>query len=92
MISSAKIIELEEQHKTWEIYQKVKVVTGVDRRRAGNSFITNKEGRVLFDQQKSQDRREKKNIEELFVDDRKEIPQMNNTEGRYTQSRRQKSH
>ena len=76
----AKIEELEAQHKTREMYQKVKEVTGTDRRRAGNSCITSKEGRVLFDQQEIQDRW-KEYIEELFADDRGEIPQMDNTDG-----------
>ena len=62
------------------MYEKVKEVTGTNRRRVGKSCITNKDGRVLFDQQEIQDRW-KEYIEELFKDDRGEIPQMDNAEG-----------
>ena len=75
-----KIEELEAHNKTREMYQNVKEVTGTDRRRAGNSFISSKEGRVLFDQQEIQDRW-KEYIAELFADDRGENPQMDNTDG-----------
>ena len=61
------------------MYEKVKEVTGTNRKRVGNSFIK-KDGRVLFDQQEIQDRG-KKYIEELFRDERGDIPQMDNTEG-----------
>lgn len=76
----AEIEELEAQHKTRQMYEKVKEVTGTNRRRAGNNCVTNKDGRVLFDQQEIQDRW-KEYIEELFEDERGDIPQMNNTEG-----------
>ena len=76
----AEIEELEAQHKTRQMYEKVKEVTETNRRRVGNSCITNKDGRVLFDQQEIQDRW-KEYIEELFKDDRGEIPQMDNEEG-----------
>ena len=49
-------------------------------RRTGNSCITNKDARVLFNQQEIQDRW-KMYIQVLFKEDRGDIPQMDNTEG-----------
>ena len=61
----AEIEELEAQHNTRQMYEKVKEVTGTNRRRVRNSCITNKDGRVLLDQQEIQDRW-KEDIERAF--------------------------
>ena len=76
-----KIEELEAQHKTREISQQVQDDTGPHLRRAENSCITSIEVRVLFVDQQEIQNRWKEYIEELFADDRGEIPQMNNTDG-----------
>ena len=46
----SEIEELESKHETREMYEKVKEVTGTNRKKSGNSCIKNKEGKV-FDQQ-----------------------------------------
>ena len=74
------IEKLDAEHKTREMYKKIKEVTGTNRKKTGNSCITSKSGQVLFDQQEIQDRW-KEYIEELFDDDRGEIPQMDNNDG-----------
>ena len=71
------IEEFESKHKTREMYEKVKAVTGTKRKKSGNSCIRNKEGKVLFDQQEIQDRWTE-HIEGLFNDERGEIPEMEN--------------
>ena len=76
----SEIEELESKHKTREMYEKVKEVTGTNRKKSGNSCIKNKEGKVLFDQQEIQDRWTEY-IEGLFNDERGEIPEMENLNG-----------
>ena len=75
-----EIEELEAKHKTREMYEKVKEITATNQKKRGNSCVTSKDGRVLFDQQEIQDRW-KEYIEELFDDKRGDIPEMDNLDG-----------
>ena len=59
------------------MYEKVKEVTGTNRKNSGNSCIKNKEGKVLFDQQEIQDRWTEY-LEGFFNDERGEIPEIEN--------------
>ena len=73
----SEIKELESKYKTREMYENVRDVAGTNRKESGNSGIKNKEGKVLFDLQEIQDKWTEY-IEELFNDERREIPQMDN--------------
>ena len=74
-----EIESLEKQHKTKEMYGKVKELTKKCTLKGGGS-ITDKNGKILFDQEEI-DKRWVEYIKELYDDDRAPMPQFEITSG-----------
>ena len=74
-----EIGSLEKQHKTKEMYDKVKELTKKCIKKGGGS-ITDKNGKILFDQEEI-DKRWVEYIKELYADDQEPMPHFEITSG-----------
>ena len=72
-----EIEKLENQHKTKEMHDKIKEVTGGKKRTRGSECIKDKDGNILFEEEEVK-RRWEEYVGELFDDNRGDVPTIEN--------------